>query len=192
MAIQLTQLEEHNTRLARESSASLAAVQAQLTAVTLQLQDAQALAQALAESQEKLRKAQSSLAAAEGRVQTLTLQVTNLEEQVRKGQYDLETTKAKLDSIDQQLRDVPLPLPLLYFCNNLRRYTRIPVQRRKPLHALSRLSLLPTSCLSLSSAMLFSRQTRAADNSRRNSAPASTGCRLQRQELQPRRSEWRR
>ncbi len=109
VALQLTELEDEHVRLQRESSASLATCQGQLASVTRQLQDSQDVGrttwQSFSAAQEQLRQAQSALAAADARVQSLTLQVTQLEEQlqqeVQKGSMLLGQTSA----LDQQLRD---------------------------------------------------------------------------------------
>ena len=109
VALQLTELEEQHARLQRESSASLATCEGQLASVTRQLQDSQDASRAtslsFAAAQEQLRQAQSARAAADARVQSLTLQVTQLEEQLQQEVQKSSVLLGQISTLDQQLRD---------------------------------------------------------------------------------------
>ncbi len=75
--------------------------------MTAQFQSAQealqASSQSLATTQEQLRQAHGSLAAADTRVQSLTLQVSNLEEQQQQTLHNLAAVQQRLTTVDQQL-----------------------------------------------------------------------------------------
>ena len=109
MSIQLTQLEDDHTKLELQSSAALLSSQSELAAVKMQLQQSQdagaAMSQSLAALQEQTRQSNALLAAAESRVQSMTLQVTQLEEQKHQTMQNLEAAQDKLLAIDQQLCD---------------------------------------------------------------------------------------
>lgn len=109
MSIQLTQLEDELTKLEQQSSAALSSSQGELAAVKMQLQQSHdaglAMSQSVAALQEQVRQSNALLAAAESRVQSLTLQATHLEEQKQQAVQDLEAAQEKLLVIDQQLRD---------------------------------------------------------------------------------------
>jgi len=105
MSIQLTQLEDDHTKLELQSSAALLSIQSELAAVKMQLQQCQdagvAMSQSLAALQEQTRQSNALLAAAESRVQSMMLQVTQLEEQKHQAMQNLEAAQLPVFSINR-------------------------------------------------------------------------------------------